>query len=121
MNETKTELAIKFTDSVAGVIKIDRVKPKGYSVLEIKTYTFELASGESFSTESPYDLSITSLALRLFTKALAPIKAKYAPTRTSMAAELRAKLKEEIAKYKAEKLGKKPAKKSTEVDEDAEY
>ena len=133
VSEDKALIAIKFNGKVSGTVKIETVNPedilgkkaKGqFSMLKIKKYTFELSDGNSFESESPYDLSVSALALRLFTKAVAPIKAKYAPTRTSMASVNKAKLKEEIAAYKAMKSGKAveaEVSENAEVSEDAEY
>lgn len=94
--------------------------PEGYDdIFKVTKYTMELSTGVSVEFESVYSLSTNSLAYRAFAKAMAPFKAKSAPKRTSMASELKAKIKEERARYIASLKNKKAVK--SEVSDEAEF
>lgn len=103
-------IGIDFGSSIGASFELTEETPEGYELLKITNYVMTLSNGEVVKFNSMYDLSVNSLAYRAFAKLVAPFKGSYAPKRTSMASETKAKLAAEIAAYKASlKKGSKVA------------
>lgn len=111
------KVGIDFGNGVAAVSTVTETIPEGYELLKVRTYNIKMADKTVITFDSIYDLSVNAIAHRVFSKAIAPFKAKYAPKRQSMASETKAKLNAEMAAYRA--MQKKSA--APVVEEGAEY
>ena len=114
------KIAFKFNDNLSAVVTVVVSNIEGYDLLTLKTYSIKSSNGDKFSFDSIYELSLNSIAYRIFAKAIAPFKAKYAPVRNSMAAETKAKLRAELEAYRAARKGKVEVA-AEDVEEDSDY
>ena len=115
-SKKKETFIIKIGESISGecsIVTADAIDPEtgeAFSFLKEYTYNFELNDGTTFDVVSTYLYSVGNIVSRMFYKILSKAKAKYAPVRSSVNSENRAKLKEERDRFNAAKAGKKAPK-----------
>ena len=119
-------IVIKIGETISGECTIattDAIDPetgKAFSLLKEYTYSFELNDGVTFDVVSTYLYTVGNIVSRMFYKILSAAKAKYAPVRSSVNSENRAKMKEERERFNAAK-GKKAPKASVEVESNDDF